>query len=104
MMRRIIIESPYAGDIEHNLAYLDLCIQDAVSRGETPYASHKVLPGALSEATQREVGIACGYEWWGAADEVVFYTDLGWSPGMYKALYRAQDLAMPYTIRTLGVS
>ena len=39
-MTRVIVESPYAGDIEKNMRYLRACIRDCLLRGETPYASH----------------------------------------------------------------
>jgi len=39
-MTRVIIESPYAGDIEVNLKYAKLCILDSLKRGEAPLASH----------------------------------------------------------------
>jgi hypothetical protein len=47
-MRRVVIESPYAGDVGLNLLYLRACLADSLSRGEAPYASHAIYtqPGA----------------------------------------------------------
>lgn len=59
-------------------------------RGESPYASHGLISGALDEATERQRGIEAGYAWWRVADKVVFYTDLGWSRGMAAAMDRLQ--------------
>ena len=39
-MKRVIIESPYSGDIPRNLLYARLCVFDCLQRGEAPYASH----------------------------------------------------------------
>ena len=39
-MKLVIIESPYAGDIEKNVAYARDCVRDSLMRGEAPYASH----------------------------------------------------------------
>lgn len=95
-MRLVIIESPYrASDesaFERNLLYLDLCIRDSIIRGESPYASHKIIPGALRDdlPEERDLGIRCGYAWWRAATMIAFYTDLGWSEGMRRALVRAK--------------
>lgn len=33
-MRRVIVESPYAGDIEKNVTYARAAIRDCLSRGE----------------------------------------------------------------------
>lgn len=35
-MRRVILESPYAGDVEANIAYARRCIADCLRRGEAP--------------------------------------------------------------------
>lgn len=39
-MRLVILESPYAGNIEKNVAYARACVRDSLSRGEAPIASH----------------------------------------------------------------
>lgn len=39
-MKRVILESPYAGDVERNLTYARECVRDSLSRGEAPIASH----------------------------------------------------------------
>lgn len=88
-MRRVIIESPYAGDVERNLRYLRACMRDSLLRGEAPFASHGLYtqPGVLDDhdPEQRRLGIEAGFAWWGGAAAVVFYTDLGWSRGMLGA-------------------
>lgn len=103
-MRLVIIESPYAGDIERNLAYAKLCIRDAISRNESPYASHVLIPGALddNDPAQRDRGIRAGYAWWQTADLIAFYMDLGMSPGMHKALQRAKTMHKKVERRWLG--
>ncbi len=105
-MRLTIIESPYAAPtgaaFERNLIYLDLCIRDSIIRGEAPFASHKIYPGALSEEYERDLGIKCGYEWWRAASLIAFYTDLGWSPGMIAAQKRAAVMNIQMEERTVN--
>ena len=39
-MIRVILESPYAGDIEKNIEYARKCVRDSLLRGEAPIASH----------------------------------------------------------------
>lgn len=103
-MRLIIIESPYAGAIEINLAYLRECISDSLSRGEAPFASHGFYPGALDDnnPTDRDLGIRAGYAWWKAAKLIAFYTDLGWSPGMERALKRAKTMKIDWEERKIS--
>ena len=40
---RVVIESPYAGDVKRNRAYLKACLRDSLARGEFPFASHAVF-------------------------------------------------------------
>lgn len=105
-MRRVIIESPYAGNVELNLRYLRACIRDSLLRGEAPFASHAIYtqPGVLDDPEQR-LGIEAGFAWWSAVDRIVFCTDLGWSKGMKAAHERVHLLGIgcPQVVeRTLG--
>lgn len=106
-MRLVIIESPYRAEtesnFERNLFYLDLAIRDSIIRGESPYASHKILPGALRDdlPDERDLGIRCGYAWWRAASLVAFYTDLGWSEGMRRSLVRAKTQNIKVEMRKI---
>lgn len=104
-MQLVIIESPYAAAneslFERNLIYLNVCLRDSILRGEAPFASHKLYPGALNDRdpTERDLGIRLGYEWWRAASLVAFYVDLGWSPGMLKAKERMDSYNIKVEIR-----
>ncbi len=94
-MRLVILESPFAGatpaDRHRNEMYLRRCIRDSIQRGESPYASHKILPGALDDTNyERKIGIEAGYAWWAKADAIVFYLDHGMSGGMAAAMVRAR--------------
>lgn len=95
-MLRVIVESPYAGDVKRNTEYARRCLRHCLDRGETPYASHLLLtqPHVLDETIQkeRERGIQAGYSWFPAADIIAFYVDFGWSPGMIRALKTARIL------------
>jgi len=75
-----------------NQRYLAACLRDCIARGESPYASHGLLPcdGVLpDEGPSRAVGIAAGYVWRAAASSSIFYEDLGWSPRMEEAYEHA---------------
>ena len=88
-MRLVIIESPYAGNVERNVSYARACLADSLARGEAPIASHLLYtqPGVLDDdiPAERALGIAAGLAWKTVADAQVFYVDLGWSRGMSAA-------------------
>jgi hypothetical protein len=106
-MRRVIVESPYAGATERNVCYARAAIADCLKRGEAPFASHLLYtqPDVLDDLdpAQRKMGIEAGYEWWDSADAVIFYVDLGWSPGMRKATERLVNSEKNVELRNLPV-
>lgn len=84
-IRRVVLESPYAGDTDRNISYARRAILDCISRGESPIASHLLFPTFILDdnvAASRRMGIDLGLAWHHACDAVVFYADLGFSPGM----------------------
>jgi hypothetical protein len=113
MRRLTIIESPYAGDtLDLNLGYLRRALRDSWERGELPFASHGFFPFFLHESdpTERKAGIEAGYQFWDFISagylnprppKVVFYVDLGITPGMQLALERCQELKRSYEFRCL---
>lgn len=105
-MKLVVIESPFAGNIEHNLVYVRACAADCLRRGEAPYASHMLYtqPGVLDDnkPEERALGITAGFAWGAKADLRVFYVDLGWSSGMKKALTKYRIEGLRYTFRVLG--
>jgi hypothetical protein len=98
-MKRVVIESPYAGDVERNLEYARRAMRDCILHDEAPYASHLLYtqPGILNDndPTERALGIFLGFAWRDLADSVIFYTDYGWSSGM-----KAARDALTYEKRT----
>lgn len=84
---KVIIESPYAGDVEANVAYARECLLDSLRLGESPLASHLLYPQVLDDNTpdERAQGIQAGLDWLDVADLQVFYLDRGWSNGMRQA-------------------
>lgn len=105
-MIKVIIESPYAGDVERNENYARLCMKDCFDRGEAPFASHllytqrNVLDDTI--ASERTLGIDAGLEWGSCADKTVVYTDLGISKGMNYGIENANKAGRPIEYRTLN--
>lgn len=104
-MRRVILESPYAGDVTRNTAYARAAMAHAIQEGDAPIASHLLYtqPGILADLKpdERALGINCGYAWGDTAEAVVVYEDLGVSPGMKAALARYRDSGKPIEYRTI---
>lgn len=104
-MRLVILESPYAGDVEANAAYARRALRDCLMRGEAPLASHLLYtqPGVLDDLVpdERAVGINAGLAWGVHADATVVYTDLGISGGMSLGIWRAEKEGRPVEYRTL---
>lgn len=105
-MRLVIIESPYAGDVERNLRYLRACMKDSLGRGEAPFAPHSMYTqvGVLddNDPDERRLGIAAGFEWRFVAEATIVYMDLGISSGMREGIEHAEKLGYPVDYRKLG--
>lgn len=91
--RLVILESPFAGDVEANIAYARAAVRDCLLRGEAPLASHLLYtqPGVLRDdvPAERAAGIEAGLSWGLAAEATVVYTDRGISNGMHTGISRA---------------
>lgn len=107
-VRRVILESPFAGNVERNLRYLRSCMRDCVLRGESPYASHGLLtqPGVLDDdkPDERELGIRAGFAWREVAEATIVYENLGRSKGMQYGIDDAIRSSRPIEYRMLPSS
>lgn len=104
-MIRVIIESPYAGDVDRNLRYLRAAMRDCLMRGEAPFASHALYAqdGVLDDGIpgERRLGITAGFAWRGVAGKTVVYTDLGVSRGMRYGIDDAITRGLTVEYRTI---
>jgi hypothetical protein len=104
-MRLVVVESPYAGDIEANVRYARACLADCLKRGEAPLASHLLYTqeGVLRDELPEErlLGMEAGFAWGAQAELVVVYTDRGISEGMQKGVERASAQGKPVEFRSL---
>lgn len=90
--RRVIIESPLAGDFGENFRYLLWCCRAVYKRlGKQPIASHLVCPWFMDDRDpdERRDGIDSPWVWDSSAPHYVF-DDLGMSNGMQRALERCK--------------
>jgi hypothetical protein len=90
-MLKVVIESPFAGDVVRNVKYAQLCLADSLKRGEAPFLSHLLYPLVLddNDPEQRKQGMEAGFEWMKTADLVAVYTDLGITEGMKLGIFYA---------------
>jgi hypothetical protein len=104
-MTTVIVESPFAGDVERNVRYARACMRDCLLRGEAPYASHLLYTqeGVLNDniETERNHGIAAGFAWRSVAEKTVVYGDLGTSRGMEFGIAHAKNAGHPIEYRSL---
>lgn len=105
-MKLVILESPYAGDIDANVEYARACVRDSLSRGEAPIASHLLYtqPGILKDdvPAERQWGIDAGLAWGTVAQATVVYMDRGISNGMSYGIAAAKEAGRPIEYRVLG--
>lgn len=121
-MKRVIIESPYAGrfsfphgpewlrkiiewigkkiDRYKNIKYARECMKDSLSRDEAPFLSHLLYPQVLNDnkIMERPQGIQAGVEWGKCADAIAVYQDRGITPGMKSSIkvYKKAGIKIEY--------
>lgn len=104
-MKRVILESPFAGDVEANIEYARRCVRDSLSRGEAPIASHLLYtqPGILDDANpqERQWGIDAGLAWKAVAEASVVYMDRGITLGMRYGIEAASAAGIPVEYRKI---
>lgn len=102
----VILESPYAGDVEANVEYAQLCMADCLKRGEAPYASHLLYtqPNVLDDTKpeERKLGIEAGFAFKHLPSiHTVFYLDKGMTGGMKLAVDYLLEHNMTFEYRYL---
>jgi hypothetical protein len=105
-VRLVILESPYAGDIDGNVEYARKCVKHALMMGDAPIASHLLYtqPGILDDLVpeQRALGIAAGLAWVSVAHATVVYMDKGISKGMEQGIQAAMRAGRSIEYRWLA--
>lgn len=103
--RRVVLESPFAGNTYLHVRYARACVRDCLLRGDAPIASHLLYTqtGILHDhiPEERALGIDAGHAWIAGAEAVVVYTDHGISAGMQLGIDRALAARIPIEYRRL---
>jgi len=87
-MDKVIVESPYAGEVVRNTIYARRCMRDCINRGEAPIAFHLLYTQVLDDTKkeERNTGLYSSFRWHEDADFLMVYEDYGISPGMQTAI------------------
>jgi len=88
--RRIVVESPLAGDVAENLRYLVWCCRALYLAGYEPLALHLGCPWFMDDVVPQERADGIAWSWFWQGDEHVFFCDRGMSRGMTFAMERCQ--------------
>lgn len=111
-MRRVIIESPFAGATPElaarNLRYLRACMRWCLLKGWSPYASHGLYTqeGVLDDTNpeERSLGINAGFAWRPDAAATCVFHDLGFTRGMLQGIAHAKTVINPGDLWRWGYS
>jgi len=106
-MERVIVESPFKGNIDLNSLYCRTCLHECfVVYNEAPFASHILYTqdGVLNDDvySERMLGIEAGLLWGQAAEKTVVYVDLGISSGMCYGMENASKEGRAVVFRNLS--
>jgi hypothetical protein len=89
----VIIESPYACDVDTNIKFARLRMRDSLNRGEAPNTFHllNTQEGVLDDDihAERNWGIEAALAWVNRACKIVVYPKLGITRGMEIGIQRA---------------
>ena len=92
----IYVASPYAGDVEQNLAFVKAACLDVIGQGHTPIAVHLLYPQFLDDNSpvEREIGLQLGRNILRCCDELWAYGGRI-STGMQAEIAAAQAMGIP---------
>ena len=92
----IYIASPYAGDIEKNVAFAQRACRYAIHQGYIPIAVHLLYPQMLDDGdpAERELGLQLGQQLLRRCDELWVCGDRI-SSGMAREISEANQLSIP---------
>jgi hypothetical protein len=100
-MKPVLIESPYAGEIEENKRYARSLMRYCLLNGMAPFASHLLYtqPGVLDDRNpeERKLGIEAGLVIGRLMSESIVGIDRGMSTGMKYGIERAEKENRPIT-------
>lgn len=113
-MRRVVVESPFAGrgrwwlqrrwDAWMNRLYAKDACTDCIYRDEAPFAGHLLYTQFLDDrvTSERNRGMRSARSWLGEAELVAVYVDRGVTRGMSQGIAWATEAGVPWEYRSLN--
>ncbi len=104
---RVILESPFAGNIQRNRLYARLAMNIAIlEHDEAPLAFHTVYTQCLNDKdpAHRKLGIERSFPWYEVAEKIIYMVDRGISVGMKDGFIAAKKLGKEVEFRTLSTN
>ena len=101
--KRIILESPFSGEVDRNVLYAKALIHKLAHEGYAPSASHLLYTQCLDDTKEfdRDLGINKGLDYAHDKDSIIGI-DLGISGGMKYGIARAERENRDYKFETLS--
>lgn len=95
-MKLIYVASPYAGDVEKNVAYAKRVCREIAEHGYAFVAPHLMYPAVLDDAVpeERQTGIEMGLTLLSRCDELWAFGPVV-SSGMQREIAEAERLRIP---------
>lgn len=104
-MKPVLIESPYAGNVQENLRYARALMRYCLLNGMAPFLSHALYTqiGVLDDTIpkERQLGIEAGLVIGRLMPESIVGADRGISTGMKYGIERANQEGRPVTMLNL---
>lgn len=96
-IKRIAIESPFAGDVPRNIRYAIAAMRHVMKQGHAPFASHLLytIPLDDTDEIQRKLGMRFGFAHADACEERWVFFDHGISSGMKAGVSRGEKRGQP---------
>lgn len=96
-MKKIYVVSPYAGDVERNVANAIAYCKYVMKKGYMPLASHLYFTQMTNDdiPEERRAGLDMGLELLSMCDEVWVFYENRISSGMAGEIARAKELGLP---------
>lgn len=102
---KVIIETPYAGNIELNVEFTKACVRDSlINHNENPQCLHLIYPKIINddEIGERNLGIDRSFAIHQKANRKVYYLDRGFTDGMKDGFLHSIASGIPVEFRCLS--
>lgn len=102
---KVIIETPYAGNIEYNSEFTKACVRDSlINHNENPQCLHLIYPKIINDedTSERSLGLGRSFAIHKKANRKIYYLDRGFTEGMREGFVHAIDNGIPVEFRCLS--